>query len=117
MLPAYRVLVFGASYGSLFATKVAAAGHDATLICQRATAELINREGTRVLFPVKGGAPVEVASPTLPGAVSAATTSTVDPSEYDLAVLAMQEPQYGARGRARAARPYREGGACPACRS
>ena len=63
MSRAYKVLVFGASYGSLFATKVAAAGHDATLVCQRATAELINREGTRVLFPVKGAAPVEVASP------------------------------------------------------
>ena len=49
---AYKVLVFGASYGSLFGTKVAAAGHDATLICQRATAELINREGTKVQFPV-----------------------------------------------------------------
>ena len=66
MSNAYKVLVLGASYRSLFATKVAAAGHDATLVCQRATAELINREGTRVLFPVKGGAPVEVASTTLP---------------------------------------------------
>src|SRR6185436_18203312 len=95
---AYKVLVFGASYGSLFATKVAAAGHDATLVCQRATAELINREGTRVLFPVKGGAPVEVASTSLRGAVSGAMPSAVDPAGYDLAVLAMQEPQYGSAG-------------------
>jgi len=98
MTPAYRVLVFGASYGSLFATKVAAAGHDATLLCQRATAELINREGTRVLFPVKGAAPVEVASRTLPGKVDAAMPVAVDPAGYDLAVLAMQEPQYGSAG-------------------
>ena len=98
MSRAYRVLVFGASYGSLFATKVAAAGHDATLVCQRATAELINREGTRVAFPVKGGAPVEIASPTLPGRVRASMPSAVEPAEYDLAVLAMQEPQYGSAG-------------------
>ena len=98
MIHAYKVLVFGASYGSLFATKVAAAGHDATLVCRRATAELINREGTRVVFPVKGSAPVAVASFTLPGTVNAAMPTAVDPSGYDLAVLAMQEPQYGAPG-------------------
>src|SRR5688572_2221059 len=98
MSRAYKVLVFGASYGSLFATKVAAAGHDATLVCQRATAELINREGTRVLFPVKGGAPVEIASPSLPGAVRATMPLAADPAAYDLAVLAMQEPQYGSAG-------------------
>ncbi len=93
-----KTLVFGASYGSLFATKLAAAGHDATLVCQRATAELIDREGTKVLFPVKGGEPVEVASRALPGAVRAATPAAADPTQYDLVVLAMQEPQYGAAG-------------------
>ena len=93
-----RVLVFGASYGSLFATKAAAAGHDATLVCQRATAELINREGTKVVFPVKGSSPVEVDSRSLPGAVRAATPANADPAAHDLAVLAMQEPQYGAPG-------------------
>lgn len=93
-----RTLIFGASYGSLFATKLAAAGHDATLVCQRATAELINREGTKVFFPVKGGEPIEVASRTLPGAVRAATPAAAEPAEYDLVVLAMQEPQYGSTG-------------------
>lgn len=93
-----RTLVFGASYGSLFAIKLAAAGHDATLVCRRPTAELINREGVKVLFPARGGEPVEVASRTLPGALRAATPATTDPGEYDLAVLAMQEPQYGAAG-------------------
>jgi hypothetical protein len=93
-----KTLVFGASYGSLFATKLAAAGHDATLVCQRATAELINREGTKVLFPVKGGEPIAVASRALPGAVRAATPAAADPAQFDLVVLAMQEPQYGAAG-------------------
>jgi hypothetical protein len=94
----FKVLVFGASYGSLFATKAAAAGHDAMLVCQRASAELINREGTRVLFPVKGAEPVEVASPSLRGSVRATTPANADAAEYDLVVLAMQEPQYGAPG-------------------
>jgi len=93
-----KTLIFGASYGSLFATKLAAAGHAAMLVCQRPTAELINREGTRVLFPVKGAEPVEVWSRNLPGAVRATTPAAADPAEYDLVVLAMQEPQYGAAG-------------------
>ena len=50
----YRVLILGASYGSLLATKLLMAGHRVTLVCTRPTAELINREGTRVRFPVKG---------------------------------------------------------------
>jgi hypothetical protein len=91
----YKLLVFGASYGSLFATKAAAAGHDATLVCQRTTAELINREGTRVVFPAKE---IEVSSRELPGAIRASVPAAIDPAGYDLAVLAMQEPQYGAAG-------------------
>jgi hypothetical protein len=94
MSRAIKLLIFGASYGSLFATKAAAAGHDATLVCQRATAELINREGTRVTFPLKG----DVLSAHLPGKVSASIPAAIDPGAYDLAVLAMQEPQYGAPG-------------------
>jgi len=93
-----KTLIFGASYGSLFATKLAAAGHDATLVCQRATAELINREGTKVLFPAKGAEPVEVLSARLPGEVRATTPAAADPAEHDLVVLAMQEPQYGSPG-------------------
>lgn len=88
-----KVLIFGASYGSLFATKLAAAGHDATLVCTPATAEMINREGTRVRFPK-----AEVDSRQLPGKVDGASPATADPAAYDLAVLAMQEPQYGAAG-------------------
>ncbi|HEV3010146.1 MAG TPA: hypothetical protein VGX52_14035 [Burkholderiales bacterium] len=93
-----NVLILGASYGSLLATKLAAAGHNATLVCLPATAELINREGTRVRMPVKGSAPVEIASRSLPGCVAASAPGAADPAAYDLVVLAMQEPQYGASG-------------------
>jgi hypothetical protein len=93
-----KVLVLGASYGSLFASKLAAAGHDVRLVCLPASAELINREGTRVRLPVKGGEPLELDSRRLPGSVSATAPAGADPGAYDLVVLAMQEPQYGAPG-------------------
>jgi len=94
-----RILVLGASYGSLFATKLLMAGHRVTLVCTAATAGLINREGTRVRFPLKGReAPLEVASKALPGVLAAATPGEVDPGAFDLVVLGMQEAQYGAHG-------------------
>lgn len=93
------VLILGASYGSLLGTKLLMAGHRVTLVCTRSTAELINREGTVVRFPVRDReSPIEVASKELPGVLSAATPDEVDPGAFDLVVLGMQESQYGARG-------------------
>ena len=40
----YKILIFGASYGSLLATKLGLAGHSSYLICLPAEAELINAE-------------------------------------------------------------------------
>ena len=51
---AFKILVLGASYGSLFGTKCAMAGHDVTLVCRSETAELINRAGTVVRMKMKG---------------------------------------------------------------
>jgi ketopantoate reductase len=94
-----NVLVLGASYGSLFATRLLMAGYRVTLVCTRPTAQLIRREGTRVRFPVRGReALVEVASTSLPGELSAHAPDEVDPGGYDLVVLGMQEAQYGAPG-------------------
>jgi len=94
-----KVLVLGASYGSLFGTKLLMAGHGVTLVCTRPTAELINREGTRVHFPIRGRESLlEIASKELPGALSASTPDEVDPGAFDLVVLGMQEAQYGSRG-------------------
>jgi hypothetical protein len=90
-----RTLILGASYGSLFATKLLMAVHDVTLVCRRATAELINTRGTEVLLPLRGETvPRRVRSTDLSGNLDAKTPETVDPSDYDLVVLAMQEPQY-----------------------
>ncbi len=90
------ILILGASYGSLPGTKLLMAGHRVTLVCTGPTAELINREGTRVRFPVRGReAPVEIASAGLPGALRAITPEQADPDRFDLVVLGMQESQYG----------------------
>jgi hypothetical protein len=95
----YNVLVLGASYGSLFGTKLLMAGHRVSLVCTGPTAELIRREGTRVRFPVRGRESLlEIASKTLPGMLSAGTPDEIDPCEYDLVVLGMQEAQYGSPG-------------------
>ena len=94
-----NTLVLGASYGSLLATKLLMAGHNAHLVCLPAEADLINAEGMRVRMPVKGrDGLVEVDSRKLAGKVSASPPGGVDPTKYDLVALAMQEPQYRADG-------------------
>ena len=95
----YNVLILGASYGSLFGTKLLLAGHPVTLVCTRPTAELINCDGTVVRFPIRGReTPVEISSKGLEGELSASAPDTVDPGDFDLVVLGMQEAQYGADG-------------------
>jgi hypothetical protein len=98
MTSSYNVLILGASYGSLLATKLAMAGHDVTLVCLPAEAEAINRNGAVVRLPVKGREPVEIRSKTLPGKISAEGPSAVKPGDYELVGLAMQEPQYRSSG-------------------
>jgi hypothetical protein len=93
-----QVLILGASYGSLLAAKLLAAGHHATLVCRAATADLINVEGIRLQLPVKGSGTIELDSRKLPGRLYAAAPRTIEPDGYDLVVLAMSEPQYGAPG-------------------
>jgi len=99
MLAKYNTLIMGASYGSLLATKLLLAGHKVKLVCLPAEAELINKEGTRVRIPVKGRDQlVEIDSRRLPGTLSADVPGAVNPSDYHLVALAMQEPQYRSPG-------------------
>src|SRR5262245_1508496 len=94
----YNVLVLGASYGSLFSTKLLMAAHRVSLVCTKPTADLINREGTVVKFPIKGRESLlDVASGKLPGKLSASTPAEVDPAQFDLVVMGMQEAQYGTK--------------------
>ncbi len=92
-----KILILGASYGSLLGTKLAMAGHDATLICRAPTAGLIDTQGTNVRIRLKGeDTHRTIRSVALPGRIDASTPRYVDPANYDLVVLAMQEPQYAA---------------------
>jgi nucleoside-diphosphate-sugar epimerase len=50
---ARNILILGASYGSLLATKLLMAGHNVTLVCRKNTAELINRDGTEVRIKLR----------------------------------------------------------------
>lgn len=94
----YSVLILGASYGSLLGTKLSMAGHRVSLVCTQATADLINREGTRVRFPIRDlASPVEIDSRKLSGKLSASAPDAADPDAFDLVVLGMQESQYGSR--------------------
>ena len=94
-----NVLILGASYGSLFGTKLLMAGHNVSLVCTKGTADLINREGTVVRFPIKGREGLlEISSKRLPGALSASAPEDANPGKFDLIVLGMQDAQYGSPG-------------------
>ena len=99
MRSTYKILIMGASYGSLLAAKILPAGHTVKLICLPAEADLINQEGIRVRLPVKGrDGLVEIDSRKLPGKLSADGAGTLKEGDYDLVALAMQEPQYRSPG-------------------
>jgi hypothetical protein len=96
---AYNILLMGASYGSLLASKLLFGGHSIHLVCLPAEADLINAEGFKVTLPVRGRKdPVLLESRKLPGKVTAGPAAGVDPKAYDLVGLCMQEPQYRSPG-------------------
>jgi hypothetical protein len=95
----YNILIMGAAYGSLLASKMLFGGHKIHHVCLPAEADLINAEGFRVRIPVKGRKdPVELDSRKLPGKITAGGAAGVNPKDYDLVGLAMQEPQYRSPG-------------------
>src|SRR4029079_17220458 len=96
---AHNILIFGASYGSLLATKLLLGGHNVKMVCTPAEVELFNKEGSRVRMPVKGrDGLVEIDSRKLKGKLSAQVPTAVKLAGFDLVVLGMQEPQYRSPG-------------------
>ncbi|HSW83043.1 MAG TPA: hypothetical protein VLH12_06185, partial [Usitatibacter sp.] len=94
-----KILILGASYGSLLGMKFALAGHDVTLVCLPQEAALINAKGAVIRMPVKGREGlVEINTQKLPGKLGATTTDVAKPGDYDLVGLTMQEPQYRSPG-------------------
>src|SRR5438270_8371413 len=95
----YKIMIMGASYGSLLASKVLFGGHSVHLICLPAESDLINAEGFRVRMPIRGRKdPVVIDSRQLPGKVTAGGVDSANPADFDLVGLAMQEPQYRSAG-------------------
>jgi hypothetical protein len=99
MAKTYNILFMGAAYGSLLASKLLFGGHTIKLVCLPAEADAINQDGIRVRLPVRGRKDlVELSSLKLPGKLSATGTAGLNPKDYDLVALAMQEPQYRSPG-------------------
>src|SRR6201987_4903269 len=95
----YNVLTFGAAYGALLATKLLFGGHKITMVCLPAEVEAFNNEGARVRLPIRGRKePIELDSRKMPGKLAAGSPGDVNPRDYDLVALAMQEPQYRSAG-------------------
>jgi len=96
---AYNILILGAAYGSLLGSKILFGGHYVHHVCLPAEADLINSEGFRVKLPVKGRKePVLLDTRKLPGKVAASGPKEINPKDFDLIGLAMQEPQYRSPG-------------------
>ena len=90
-----RILILGASYGSLLGTRLALAGHRVHLVCLPQEAAAINQRGTLLRIPMRGrNEPVLVESTRYTDGLSAGGPQAVDVEAYDLVALAMQEPQY-----------------------
>ena len=96
----YNILIMGASYGSLLASKLLFGGHTLKLVCLPAEADLINsrRVSRTTAGPRAQRHRSSSTRASCPGKVSASGTSGVDPKDYDLVGLAMQEPQYRSPG-------------------
>ncbi|HEX3953861.1 MAG TPA: hypothetical protein VHW90_09840 [Stellaceae bacterium] len=98
-MPAYNVLILGASYGSLLATKLLFGGHKITMVCLPVEVEAFNTDGAHIRMPVRGRKEqVLLDSRKLPGSLKAAGPADVSPNDFDLIALAMQEPQYRSPG-------------------
>lgn len=98
-----HVLVLGASYGALIASKVALAGHLVTLVARPDEIRSLDASGLSVSLPLW---PSEVRHDCIfwahrgiakqIGRLGLLAPDQVNPNDFDLAFLAMQEPQVGA---------------------
>lgn len=91
----YNVLIVGTTYGSLLGAKLLLAGHSVTFVCDESTAQLINQEGIFVHLPLKNySEPIILASKDINEVLFACVADDVEPSNFNLVVLAMQESDY-----------------------
>lgn len=104
------VLVLGASYGLLPATRIALAGHDVTVVCRAEEGARIASDGVAVTLPERGTAQASVLGGARPmtlrcdarigeggsDVMGFVTPDRAEPEQADLIILAMQEPQIAA---------------------
>jgi len=88
------ILVFGASYGVVVATKLMLAGYDVTCVCKSGEATLINNNGFFIEIPGYLNKKLNISSQKLPGKILATTPENVNLDNTSLVFLAMQEAQY-----------------------
>ena len=92
-----RLLILGAAYGILPATRLALAGHAVTLVGRPAEVAAIAARGTCLRLPAKEGPMLELrAGGAATAPLAAVTPEAAAPEEADLVLLAMGEPQYRA---------------------
>lgn len=84
-----RVLMIGASYGLLPAAKIVAAGHRVTVVGRQAEINAIRQSGVEIEF----GTGQTLTPPLGDAALSLAIPEAVEPADFDLVLLAVQEPQ------------------------
>ena len=95
----FKILILGASYGSLLGAKLLLAGHTVKLICLPAEADLINARGHPRAHAGQGTRrPGGTRFAHMPGKLVGGRPASANPADYDLVALAMQEPQYRAPG-------------------
>ena len=117
-MAAHNILIMGASYGSLLASKLLFGGHSVHLVCLPAEADLINAEGFRVRLPVRGRKdPVVIDSRKLPGKVTAGGAAGVNPGRLRPGRARHAGAAVPLARRARTARRGGQVAACRACRS
>ena len=115
---AYNILIMGASYGSLLASKMMFGGHNLKLVCLPAEADLINAEGFRVRMPVKGRKDqIEIDSRKLPGKVSRRRSRRREADRFRPRRARDAGAAISLAGRARIARRGGRNRTCRACRS
>ncbi len=114
----YKILLMGASYGSLLASKMLFGGHTIHLVCLPAEADLINAEGFRVRLPVRGRKdPVVLDSRKLPGKVDRRTRGRASIRRtMTSSVCACRSRNIARRPCVNCSTPWRSRG-CLACRS
>lgn len=89
----HRILVIGASFGLLPAAKIAAAGHQVTVVGRADEGAVIAQQGVAIHFSEH-----HILRPPMGDrGISLATPSQVNPEDFDLAIFAIQEPQAQSR--------------------